>query len=75
MAFDHRDFDRQMHNHEKTFARMFTFILLMVVCIFLAIFAFWGFVGYTIITTTQDPKGAAHSIGEVAREFEKGYSQ
>lgn len=75
MAFDHRDFDRQMRNHEKTFDRMFKFIFVIVICVFVAVFAFWGFVGYTIISTAQDPKGEARSIGEVVKEFEKGYSQ
>ena len=66
-----RDFDRSWRMHSIFFWVVATIALIVMI----AQFAFYGYLAYKGIQVIEDPKGSADSIGQIIREFEKGYNK
>lgn len=66
-----RDFDRSWRMHSIFMGVIFT----IVVVVFVAQFVFWGYLAYKGVQVIEDPKGSADAIGQIIREFEKGYNK
>lgn len=67
-----RDFDSSWRMHSIFMGVIFTIVVVVFVAQFVG---HEGYLAYKGVQVIEDPKGSADAIGQIIREFEKGYNK